>query len=458
MWNALQNCFKIPELRKRILITIGIIALCRLAQNIPCPGLDPTNLNKLFEQLKSQGGAGDVVGLIDVFSGGALRRFAVAALGIMPYITMSIIIQVLSPVLPALEKLKREGESGHQKITQMTRIGTLVICVIQGGMLAMSMENPNALFGTSVEGIVINPGWGFRIMTVLILTAGTVILMWLGERISDAGVGNGASLIITIGIIEGLPTAFETIKQMYLGDSTFTILHLLLLVAFFLLVTAAVVNLTLGQRRVALQFARTTAGRRGNGPAQRENSFIPLRVNYANVMPIIFGQALLMFPPILIGAIAKKWSGISVIAPLFDYGSTPYMVIYGALLIGFTFFWVANQFNPLQIADDLKRQGAYIPGIRPGQATSDFLDNTMTRVTTIGAVYLTVVALLPIIVTQQFEMNQLVASYFGGASLLIIAGVLLDTIQQVESHLLTHRYDGFLSRGQLRSRRGGQNV
>lgn len=459
MWSAFVNCFRIPELRRRILFTIWVIALCRVAQNIPCPGIDPEQLGKLFDTLKNQTAGGQVVNLIDVFSGGALRKFAVAALGIMPYITMSIIVQVLTPVTPYLEKLKREGESGHQKITQLTRVGTLVICVIQGWMLAKGMENPSALLGMNLPQVVMNPGLNFQITTVIILTAGTIILMWLGERISDKGVGNGASLIITIGIIESLPNAVTSVIDMYKDPTNnFTLVHLLLLIAFFVAVTAAVVNLTLGQRRVPLQFARTTAGRRSTGPSQREGSFIPLRVNYANVMPIIFGQALLMFPPILLQYTAQKWGVGGTVMTYLEYGTMTYMLVYGLLLIGFTFFWVANQFNPLQIADDLKRQGAYIPGIRPGQATSDFLDSTMTRVTTIGATYLTVVALLPIIVTQQVNLNMMVASYFGGASLLIIAGVLLDTMQQVESHLLTHRYDGFLSRGQLRSRRQGKNV
>ncbi len=455
MIKAISNCFKITELRRKILFTLGIVALCRVAANIPCPGIDPDALERMFKQLESSSGGGaGIVGMVNLFSGGALQRFAVAALGIMPYISASIIMQLMTPVVPLLEKLKREGESGHQKITQWTRYMTLGICIVQGFLLAKGMENPSALLGTRVPDIVINPGFGFEVTTVIILTCGTMILMWLGEQITDRGVGNGASLIITIGIIEQLPSAvfgmWTLLRNQGSGEQQFTIIHIFILVGLFIVVTAATVALTVGVRRVPIQYARATAGRKGG---QAASSYIPLRVNFANVMPIIFASAILMFPPVIISWMAQHASWASKLSPVFAYGSTWYLLIYGALIILFSYFWVANQFNPIQIADDLKRQGAYIPGIRPGKPTADFLDMSMTRVTCAGAVFLTVLALLPMIFSNQLNVPFLIASFFGGASLLIIVGVLLDTVRQVESHLLMHHYDGFLAKGHLKSRR-----
>ena len=455
MFSALRNCLKIVELRKRIFFTFGIIALCRVAANVPCPGIDPRALEDLFTELEqSSGGASGIVGMVNLFSGGALQRFAVAALGIMPYISASIIMQLMTPVVPQLQKLRREGESGHQKITQWTRYMTLGICIVQGFLLAKGMENPSALLGRSVPDVVVNPGTGFQLMTVIILTCGTMILMWLGEQITDRGVGNGASLIITVGILEQLPSAtyamWSLLQTQGTGEQQFTIIHVVLIFALFLAVTAATVLITVGVRRVPIQYARATAGRKGS---MGQSSYIPLRINFANVMPIIFASAILMFPPILINWAAYYISWMSKLAALFAYGSVWYMAIYGALIIVFSYFWVANQFNPIQIADDLKRQGAYIPGIRPGKPTSDFLDKTMTRVTCAGAIFLTVLALFPMVISQQLKIPFIIASFFGGASLIIIVGVLLDTVRQIESHLLMHHYDGFLEKGHLRSRR-----
>ena len=459
MVQAFLNCWKIPELRKRILFTLGLLALCRVAQNIPCPGIDPDKLNDLFAAVKENSqGAGGVMTMFNVFSGGALQRFAVAALGIMPYISAAIIMQVMTPVWPALEKMKREGESGQQKMTQWTRYLTLIICIIQGWLLAVGMENPGSLLQMSglPSDVVIQKGLGFKLMTVVILTCGCMILMWFGEQITDKGVGNGASLIITVSIIESLPSAvfgmWTLMMQGGADGQSFTGIHLTILIGLFVAVTAFTVNLTLGVRRVPLQFARTQAGRKGAMP--EGNNYIPLRVNFANVMPIIFAQAILMFPPILIDYIRPHWPDISVLSPWFAYDDPRYMVIYSLLLIGFTYFWVANQFNPLQIADDLKRQGAYVPGIRPGKPTSDFLDSSMTKVTTIGAAYLTVLSLLPMFFSIKMNVPFMAAQFFGGASLLIIASVLLDLMQQVEAHLMTHRYDGFLGKGRIRTRGG----
>lgn len=455
MISAFTNCFKIPELRKRILFTLGIMALCRLAANIPCPGIDPEALDRLFRQLEqNSGGSAGLVGMVNLFSGGALQRFAVGALGIMPYISASIIMQLMTPVVPQLEKIRREGESGHQKITQWTRYLTLLICLIQGYMLAKSMENPSALLGMAVPDVVVNPGFGFDATTVIILTCGTMILMWLGEQITDRGIGNGASLIITVGILDQLPSAMYGMWSLFrtqgTGDQQFTIIHICILVALFFIVTAATIALTVGVRRIPVHYARGTAGRKTGVP---QSSYVPLRVNFANVMPIIFASAILMFPPVLIAWLSNRFGWANYFASWFAYGSLSYMLIYATLLILFSYFWVANQFNPLQIADDLKRQGAYIPGIRPGKPTSDYLDKSMTRVTCAGALFLTALALLPMIFSQQLNVPFLIASFFGGSSLLIMVGVMLDTVRQIESHLLMHHYDGFLEKGRIRSRR-----
>jgi preprotein translocase subunit SecY len=447
---AFANIFKVPELRNRVLFTLWILALCRLAANVPCPGIDPAELNKLFDEVANQGdaGGGGLLALANTFTGGALRRFAVGALGIMPYISASIVMSMLGPVWPYLEKLKREGESGRQKINQWTRYLTLAICIVQGFLLAKAMENPGTLLNLDgVYPIVVSPGLGFQLMTVVILTCGAFIIMWLGEQITDRGVGNGASLIITVSIIEQLPAAcgamWGLMRSGGSGSVQFTPIHVIILVAMFVIVTAATVAMTLGVRKVPIQYAGANAGR---GGMSGQASFFPLRVNFANVMPIIFASAILMFPPMIIGRFPwLAWS-----APWFTYGTTEFMVLYGVLIIAFAFFWVANQFNPIRIADDLKRQGAYIPGIRPGKPTADFLDKSMTRVTMAGSVFLMVLALLPMIASTQMQVPYLIAGYFGGASLLIIVSVLLDTMRQVNSHLMTHRYDGFMTAGSLR--------
>ncbi len=461
MLKAFADCFKIPELRKRILFTLFILALCRVAQIVNTPGINVEALDQAFETMRQNqaGTSGGILGMFDMFTGGALQRFAVAALGIMPYITASIIIQLLTPIYPTLERWKREGETGMQKINQWTRYLTLLICIVQGFMAAKAMENPNILPGVDLGpnvSFVYNPGLGFELMTVIILTCGTMILMWLGEQITDRGIGQGASLIITVGIIELAPSAIGNMWTLYqtagTSDTNFGLIHVLILIALFLLVTAATVALTVGVRKIPIQYARTMSVGRQGGKAP--SSFFPLRVNYASVMPIIFAQALLMFPPFLIGIMAgTDWLSWAVVfEPLFTHGTVPYMVIYALLLILFTFFWVSNQFNTVQIADDLKRNNAYIPGVRPGKPTADFLDWSMTRVTMFGSLYLVALALFPMIIVTQMPIDFMIASFFGGSSLIIIVGVMLDTMRQAESHLLMHGYDTFSEKGRLRGR------
>ncbi|NQT91670.1 MAG: preprotein translocase subunit SecY [Lentisphaerae bacterium] len=448
MLSAFANSFKIPELRRRILFTMGLIFICRLVATVPTPGVDSLALQRVVEDIESKVGGG-FLGWIDLFSGGALRNCAVGALGIMPYISASIILQLMTAIFPALERLAREGDSGRQKLSQYTRYLTIAICLIQGTVLAMSLERPGSLGINAV--IVPNPGWGFRLMTVLTLTTGTVLLTWLGEQVTERGIGNGISLIITVNIVSRLPNALFAATTMFKsvgGQAQFSIFHLVGLVTMILLVIAGTIALTQAQRKIPIHTTKRVVGRKVYGG---QNTYMPLRVNYSGVMPIIFASVMLAFP----AAILRKipWAFTRRLGEAFGMGEPLYLVAYGGMILFFSYFWVATQFNPLQIADDLKRNGGYVPGIRPGKPTAEFLDKTMTRITLIGAVFLTVVAVIPSIMHKQFSIPFLVASFFGGTSLLIIVGVALDTMRQVESHLLMRHYDGFLRKGKLRSRR-----
>ncbi len=456
MISAYLNCFRIPELKQRLLLTFGLIAICRITSVLPCPGVDPAALAELFKQIGGNRGTGGVFDMLDLFSGGAMENFAVGALGIMPYISASIILQLMTPVLPQLERMVREGESGRQKYNQIMRYVTLVICVIQGTMFAMAMMRPDKLNLPSGISVVSNPGVGFIISTVITLTAGAMFIMWLGEVITEKGIGNGASLIITVNIIARLPQALVSLVTLVFGaaatgGSELTVVHLLLLVAMFFLVCAGAVALTQGQRKVPVRYARRVAGVGGSTTAQ--TSYLPLRVNYSGVMPIIFAGAILSFPMMLLRFLPNTpW--FSWLVPFFTYGSTPYLLLYGLMILVFSFFWVANQFNPIQIADDLQKHGGYVPGIRPGQPTAEFLDHSMTRITLAGAIFLTALAIFPMILSNAMQIPGTIAQFFGGTSLLIIVGVSLDTMRQIEGHLLSRHYDGFMDKGHLRSRRG----
>jgi len=380
-----------------------------------------------------------------LFSGGAMRKGAVGALSIWPYISASIILQLMTAIIPALEKLAREGDTGRQKLTQYTRYLTLFICVIQGFFLAIALERG---MGFGVE-LVHNPGFAFRILTVLTMTTGTMLMMWLGEQITDRGIGNGISIVITANIMSRLPAAVYAAIGMFSkvdGTSQFNIFHLIGLIALIFLVTAGTVAMTQGQRKIPIHTAKRVVGRKVYGG---QNTYMPLRVNYSGVMPIIFAGAMLAFPTILL----SKWEVTRGLSAALAMGEPLYIVVYSAMILFFSYFWVATQFNPLQIADDLKRNGGYVPGIRPGRPTAEFLDKTMTRVTFIGAGSLTIIAVLPSILSAQFRVPWLVASFMGGTSLLIVVGVTLDTMRQVESHLLMRHYDGFLKKGKLRGRR-----
>jgi preprotein translocase subunit SecY len=454
--NTFTNCFKIPELKSRILFTVAILAICRLIAFVRIPGLDGLALTQFFNSKAASGGG--VLGMYSLFTGGALEHCAVGALGIMPYISATIIIQLLTAVVPQLSKLARE-EGGRAKIVQYGRYGTVLLCLGQGLAMAIGWENPEKIFPGWIGGKLVlydHYIWWYRIQTVLVLTTGTMLLMWLGEQITERGIGNGVSLVITIGIVARLPAAVTALKDMFFPPGgaeaqQFNIGHAAALILLFVGVVAGVIAITQAQRKVPVQYAQRAIGRKIVGGG---TSFMPLRVNYAGVMPIIFAQAILMFPQKILQFLGQSFD-IKFFVDIARYlgeGALLYMTLYGIMILFFSYFWVATQFNELQIADDLKKNGGYIPGVRPGQATSDYLHNAMSRITLAGAIFLTVIAIIPIILSSEMKIPLAVSTFFGGTSLLIIVGVMLDTMRQVESHLLMRHYDGFLKKGKLRGR------
>ena len=398
--------------------------------------------------------------LFNIFSGGALENCAVFALGVMPYISASIMLQLLTAVIPQLSKLSKE-DGGRQKIMQYTRYATIVLCVFQGYLLALSFENPasspflkgimDTINSMGVQ-LVSEPGWPFRIMTVITLTAGTMFLMWLGDQITDRGIGNGMSLIITVGIVARLPAALIQAWRTFVPSggqsSQVNPMVLVLMIAFLFLVIAAVICVTQAQRRISVQYAKRVVGKKVYGG---QTQYMPLKVNYAGVMPIIFAQALLVFPSTIATMAFKDSPWALKLAAMLNAGWLHYL-LYGAMIFFFSYFWVATQFQPQQIAEDLKKYGGYVPGVRPGRPTADFLDFTMTRLTFAGAIFLTIIAILPQMISQSLNVPYTTAQFFGGTSLLIIVGVILDTMRQVETHLIQRHYDGFLRKGRIRGR------
>ena len=452
--NTFTNCFKIPELKSRIWFTLALLGICRLIAYVRIPGLDGAALSKFFES-QTQGGA-SVLGLYSLFTGGALEHCAVGALSIMPYISATIIIQLLTAVIPQLSKLARE-EGGRAKIIQYGRYLTVVLCLVQGTAMTIGWERPESVFGQGIGRLVLYSDdwiWWYRIQTVLILTTGTMLLMWLGEQITERGIGNGVSLVITIGIVARLPRGVTALGDMFFpagGVEGKNIGHAIALILLLVGVIAGVIAMTQAQRKIPVQYAQRAVGRKVYSGG---TSFMPLRVNYAGVMPIIFAQAILMFPEKILLFLGRSFD-VKLFADIARHlaeGALLYMALYGLMILFFSYFWVATQFNELQIADDLKKNGGYIPGVRPGQATSDYLHNAMSRITLAGAVFLTVIAIIPIWLAQKLEIPYDVAQFFGGTSMLITVGVMLDTMRQVESHLLMRHYDGFLKKGRLRGR------
>ncbi|MGO9586620.1 MAG: preprotein translocase subunit SecY [Limisphaerales bacterium] len=457
--NTFANCFKIPELKSRILFTLGVLAICRLTAWIRIPNLNGAALTEFFQHTAQSGGG--LLGMYNTFAGGASERCAVGALGIMPYISATIIIQLLTAVWPKLSKLARE-ENGRTKIIQYGRYLTVLLCLGQGLFFAIGWEHPQNIFRGFQGNLVLDTNhiWWYRIQTVLIMTTGTMLLMWLGEQISDRGIGNGVSLVITIGIVARLPRALVAVKDMFWpGGGIQSNYHLagtgVMLLILLVLVIGGVIAITQAQRKVPVQYAQRAVGRKMYSGG---TSFMPLRVNYSGVMPIIFAQSILMFPQTIFLHLGNMFS-VPFLKNLFigiaqnlNSGSVLYLALYSVMILSFAYFWVATQFNELQIADDLKKNGGYIPGVRPGQGTSDYLHKSMSRITLAGAIFLMVIATIPIILSRQMSIPYDVAQFFGGTSILITVGVLLDTMRQVESHLMMRHYDGFLKKGRLRGR------
>ena len=451
--NSLANCFKIPELKSRIIFTMIVLAICRLAALIPAPGLDAGALKAALERAGGQD-PNSLLSMYSLFTGGGFERCAIGSLGIMPYISATIIIQLLTAVIPHLSKLARE-EGGRTKIVQYGRYLTVAICLGQGFFMALGWENPKFI-AENVGSLVTysdNWIWWYRIQTTLVLTTGTVLLMWLGEQITDRGIGNGISLIITIGILARLPQAFQGLGDMFLATGhQFNFFHAIALVLLLLAVIAGVIAVTQAQRKIPVQYAQRAVGRKVYSGG---SSFMPLRVNYAGVMPVIFASAILMLPAMVFRSIGNHWQNLKLftdIANALDRGQALYLVLFSLMILFFSYFWVATQFNEIQIADDMKKSGGYIPGVRPGQATSDFLHRVMSRITLAGAIFLTIIAVIPILLGNWMRIPQTVAQYFGGTSMLIMVGVMLDTMRQMETHLLMRHYDGFLKKGRLKGR------
>ncbi len=461
MVSAFLNTVKIPELRRRILFTLAVVVIVRLGAAISTPGVNPAVLQAWFRDTLSQKSGGGVAALFNLFSGGALENCAVFSLGIMPYISASIMLQLLTAVIPKLGRLAKE-DGGRQKIMQITRYATVVLCIVQGYLLAVSFQHPES-YQTMLPGItetvsklgiplVADVGMTFRIITVLTLTAGTLFLMWLGDQITERGIGNGISLIITVGIVARLPAALAQAWKTFVptegGSSQVNPMVLVLMILFLFIVIAAVIAVTQGVRKITVQYAKRVVGRKMYGG---QTQYMPLKVNYAGVMPIIFAWALLLFPTTIVGMAFQNSRTARVISDALAHG-WPHYVVLALMIFFFSYFWVATQFQPSQIADDLKKYGGYIPGVRPGKPTSEFLDFTMTRLTFAGAIFLTLIAVLPSLLSQGLNVPVITAQFFGGTSLLIIVGVMLDTMRQVETHLIQRHYDGFLRKGRIRGR------
>ncbi|MSU56841.1 MAG: preprotein translocase subunit SecY [Pedosphaera sp.] len=448
LYNTFGNCFKIPELKSRILFTAALLAICRVIAFIRVPGLDAEALKTTMEKATS----GGAMGMYNLFTGGALEHAAVGALGIMPYISATIIVQLLTAVVPQLSKLARE-EGGRAKIIQYGRYLTVGLCLLQGAFIVFGWEKPDES-GKNLMLYAPEYIWWYRIQALLVLTTGTMLLMWLGEQITERGIGNGVSLVITIGIVARLPKAVQGLQDMFFpaaGAEPKNLGHAVALILLLVGVIAGVIAVTQAQRKIPVQYAQRAVGRKVYSGG---TSFMPLRVNYAGVMPIIFAGAILSFPQQL-AARAGTYLDLPFLMKIgraLTEGTFLYLFIYGLMILFFSYFWVATQFNELQIADDLKKNGGYIPGVRPGQATSEFLHHAMTRITLAGALFLTVIAIIPIILTQLMTITPDVAQFFGGTSMLITVGVMLDTMRQVESHLMMRHYDGFLKKGRLRGR------
>ncbi len=458
-FEALANAFKIPDLRNRILFTLGMLAIYRLGGHIPTPGIDAERLEEFFQQNQ-----GTLLGFIDLFSGGMFRRLTVFALGIMPYITASIILQLMTIVVPTLEKLSKEGELGRRKITQWTRYLTVGLALVQSFTIASALQ--------SQGNFVVNPGIGFILMTMISLTTGTAFIMWLGEQITERGIGNGMSLIIFTGIVVGLPQAIGNIYQKAFQTREWNIVQLLIIIAIMIAVVGLIVLVERGERRIPVQYARRVVGRRMMGG---QSTHLPLKVNAGGVIPVIFASSLLTFPQTLTQvAWVRDNSYLSAMLRSIQHSEPLYIILFIALIVFFCFFYVSIIFNPNEAADNMRKYGGFIPGIRPGKNTADYMNNILTKITVVGGLYLAVLCLLPEIMISGIKLQHLplignwvdayfprfildglnVNFYFGGTSLLIVVGVAMDTINQIEAQLIMRHYEGFTPRaGRIRGRR-----
>lgn len=433
--SGLQSAANIPELRRRILFTIIMLAVYRMGVQIPTPGINSEALANFFAQ-----NAGTLFGMFNMFSGGALENFSIFALGIMPYISASIIIQLLTVVIPQLEQMKKEGQAGQRKITQYTRYGTVVLSIIQGTFIAVGLEG---MTGPAGEAIVLSPGWQFKLMTMLTLTSGTAFIMWLGEQMTERGIGNGISLIIFAGIVARVPAAIvNSIQLVKAGEIGMFFIPLLLVFMFG--VVALIVFCETSQRRIPIQYAKRVVGRRVYGG---QSSHLPLKINVSGVIPPIFASSIMMFPATIGSFIQIDW--VQRVSAAMQPGTVYYYIVFTAMIVFFCFFYTAVTFKPDDVAENLKKNGGFIPGIRPGKKTAEFLDKVLTRLTVVGAIYLSAICVLPTIMISKFN----IPFYFGGTALLIVVGVAIDTISQVESHLHMRNYEGFMKQGRIRGRK-----
>ena len=455
---------KIPELRSRILYTLGLLFVARVGAHIPLPGVDPKPLQQFFAD-QTAGGGGGLIGLYNMFTGGALTKGAVCALGIMPYISASIIFQLMTAVVPALSRLQQEGDVGRQKLTQYTRYATVFICLVQGVLLVFTLENPAKLFGSGFDvnhygQIVLMSHWKFLAYSTIIMTAGTMLLMWLGEQITQRGIGNGVSLLITVGILADIPGAAVATYQLFfapIGVAKLGLPQGVMMLTLFAIVTLGIIAVTQGQRKIPVQYAKRVVGQKVYGG---QSSFLPLKVNYSGVMPVIFANAILLFPQSILSQIGAHFSlpFLSEFANKLLPGNWIYYTGMTTLIMFFSYFWVSVMFKPIQIADDLKKYGGYIPGVRPGEPTAKFLDFIMTRLTLAGAIFLTVIAIIPDVLLFELNVPRRIGYFFGGTGMLITVGVILDTMRQIETFLLQRHYDGFLKKGRIRGRSTSANV
>ncbi len=435
MFSSFQNIGKIPELKRRIGVTLLLLAVYRIGVHVPTPGINGHALSAFFNAAQ-----GTLLGLFDMFSGGALRQLSVFALGIMPYISASIILQLLTVVVPHLERLSKEGEAGRRKITQYTRYGTVLLSLIQGFGIAYGLEGMTGPGGATV---VLHPGWAFRIITVITLTAGTAFIMWLGEQITERGIGNGISLIIFAGIVAGLPNAsINTIRLLKTGEMS--IFLLVTLVVVMIGVVAFIIYMERGQRRIPVQYAKRVVGRRIYGG---QNTHIPLKINTSGVIPPIFASSIIMFPATVANFFKVPW--VKTVAGMLTPGHWLYSILYVGFIIFFCYFYTAIVFNPVDVADNMKKYGGFIPGMRPGKPTAEYIDKVLSRITLGGAIYVSAVCILPTVLITKFN----VPFYFGGTALLIVVGVAMDTLSQIESHMLSRHYEGFLKKGRMSGRR-----